>query len=142
MKVGRLRFHHFGLATRSLQKSSAFLEAEGYQVGPSVFDPEQSVRLIFADHPAMPAVELVSPELGMPGPVDTILKSSATALYHLAYGCPKIEDAVEELRTAGFRVIPIVPPKPAVLFGGTRVAFYTVKDFGLIELIEEPSQPA
>jgi methylmalonyl-CoA/ethylmalonyl-CoA epimerase len=138
MMLGSLVFHHIGLATRSLTSSAAFLAAAGYQLSEPVFDPEQSVNLVFAKHAAMPAVELVSPERGLAGPVDGILKTATTAIYHLGYGCERIEDALDELKTAGFRALPVSPPKPAVLFGGSRVGFYLVKDFGLVELIEEP----
>jgi methylmalonyl-CoA/ethylmalonyl-CoA epimerase len=137
MNLGSLRFHHFGLATRSLPSSTAFLVAAGYQVSPPMFDPEQSVNLAFAEHPAMPAIELVAPEPGLAGPVDGILKASQTAIYHLGYGCQRIEDAIAALDAGGFRTLPVSPAKPAVLFGGSRVAFYRIKDFGLVELIEE-----
>ncbi|MGH3427567.1 MAG: VOC family protein, partial [Mycobacteriales bacterium] len=132
-----LRFHHFGLATRDLEKSAQFLAASGFRVGPTIFDPEQSVDLAFAEHPLMPAVELISPRPGVPGPVDRLLAAQATAIYHLGYQCRSIEQSLTELRQAGSRVLQVSPPKPAVLFGGVHVAFVQVRDFGLVELIEE-----
>jgi methylmalonyl-CoA/ethylmalonyl-CoA epimerase len=135
--VTSLRFHHFGLATRDLAQSARFLIATGFRVGPTIFDPEQSVDLALAEHSQMPTVELISPRSGVEGPIDRLLAAQATAIYHLGYECRSIETSMVELRRAGFRVLQAAPPKPAVLFGGVHVAFVQVRDFGLVELIEE-----
>ena len=135
--LASFRFHHFGLATRNMAQSAAFLTAGGYRIGEWVFDPEQSVTLAFAEHPSMPSVELIAAKDGVPSPVDNLLKSAAAAVYHLGYGCVSLETAVEELKTGGFRAMRVSPPKPAILFGGARVAFYFIREFGLVELIEE-----
>ena len=136
-----LSFHHIGLATRSIAETAAVLAVLGYQVSEALYDPEQSVRLAFASHPAMPAIELIAPEPGVPGPVDNVLKSAATAIYHLGYECADIEAALAGLAAQGFRALRVSPAKPAVLFGGDRVLFCFLRDFGLIELIERPGGP-
>ena len=38
-------------------------------------------------------------------------------------------------KLAGLEVMPIGVPKPAVLFGGLAVSFYSVDELGIIELI-------
>jgi methylmalonyl-CoA/ethylmalonyl-CoA epimerase len=43
--------------------------------------------------------------------------------------------AMEE---GGVRVVCMVPPTPAVLFGGCRVSFYNIVGIGLCEIIEDP----
>ena len=60
--------------------------------------------------------------------------------YHVCFAVPSIEQGVRALDDgAPERVIEVMPPKPAVLFGGARVAFYSVPGLGLVELLEQPS---
>jgi hypothetical protein len=41
---------------------------------------------------------------------------------------------------ADIRTICVIPPVPAVLFGGRRVSFYNVVGVGLCEVIEDPAR--
>lgn len=132
-----LTFHHFGLAVRNIDAARKVLGGMGYHCGEDVYDPLQEVTLVWCDHETMPAVEIVAPT-GKPGPVDSIVAASDAAVYHLCYSAPSIDASVTAIREAGVRIIPIVPPKPAVLFGGKHVGFYQVRGFGLIEIVEDP----
>lgn len=131
-----LTFHHFGLAVRSIDSARKVLEGMGYRCGEDVYDPLQEVRLVWCEHASMPAVEIVAPT-GKPGPLDSIVVASEAAVYHLCYSAESIDASVAAIRDAGIRIIPVVPPKPAVLFGGKHVGFYQVRGLGLIEIVED-----
>ena len=131
-----LSFHHLGLAVRKPSKASDFLKELGYRVGEVVEDPLQNVRLIWAEHLRMPAVELIFP-LNSPGPLDSILESRSEMIYHVCFASRDMEASVKSLSEAN-RLITVSPAKPALLFDGKKVSFHMVAGFGLIEIIEVP----
>jgi hypothetical protein len=131
-----LRFHHFGLAVRSTLAAVPVLQGLGYKLGEQLHDPLQNVMLTWCEHAHMPAIELVSPT-DTPGPVDNILAAQPEMIYHLCFSADNIAASVAAISADGIRVLPVVPPKPAVLFGDKLVGFYHVRGFGLIEIIEE-----
>lgn len=131
------RFHHFGLAATDPAKAAEFATRLGYSCGPEVFDPLQDVRLRWCEHPLSPSLEIVSPA-SPNGPLKRILLDHPSSFYHLCY---EISDdtavALDTLRADGARVVTVVGPVPAVLFGGRRVSFHVVYGFGLLELLEQ-----
>jgi len=129
-----LRFHHFGLAVPNPDEAFRFLRALGYRFHPAVLDPLQLVNLALATHPEMPAVEVVWPS-DVPSPIDRLLRRGGPMVYHLCYVAPSPEQAIALMGEDGLNVVPIGEPKPALLFGGQPVSFYTVDNVGLIELI-------
>ena len=131
-----LQFHHFGLAVRDVPGALKVLQGMGYSYGEQIHDSLQKVMLVWCDHPRMPAIELVSPSVEA-GPLDTILRDSSELIYHLCYRSSDILASVAAIKADGIRVLPVSPPKPAVLFGGKQVGFYQIKGFGLIEIVEE-----
>lgn len=135
MIAGDLRFHHHGLAVKKPDRAVQFLRSIGYTAGEAILDDQQNVNLLLATHPAMPAVEVVYPT-DTPGPLTPYLARGPELLYHTCYECEDAAEAAAALKAAGNRVLPVVPPKPAVLFGGRLVAFYQIAGFGLIELLE------
>lgn len=133
------RFHHFGLAAVYPEKAVTFAATLGYECGPSVFDPLQDVHLRWCLHPAAPALEIVSPA-SPDGPLKRILLEQPSSFYHLCYAImTDTATALEQLRANGRRVITVMAPVPAVLFGGRKVSFHTVHGFGLLELLEAGS---
>lgn len=135
MTAGELRFHHHGLAVVKPEKAVRFLTSIGYLAGEPIRDELQNVHLLLATHPVMPAVEIVYPT-ETPGPLTQLLAQKTAQIYHTCYECDDLTEAVAGLKADGNRILPVVPPKPAVLFGGRLVAFYQVAGFGLIELLE------
>ena len=131
-----LKFHHLGLATAKPELTIKYLSAMQYSIGPEVTDPLQNVHLRMCYHSISPAIEIIY-ATETDGPLQNILKTQQTAIYHTCYECVDIATAVAEIKTAGFRVLEISAPKPAVLFGNRPVAFYMVNGFGLIELLGE-----
>lgn len=141
METSLLRFHHFGLAVRRPDKAFAYLESLGYVEGSQVYDPLQAVNLAMRHHQVMPDVEVIWPGEA-PSPIDNLVKSGKSLIYHLCYVTDRVEQALAGLRGAGLQVVEIAPPKPAVLFGGVPVSFHNVLGVGLIEIIHgEPPTP-
>lgn len=130
------RFHHFGLAAMYPEKVAAFAVTLGYVCGPRVFDPLQDTHLHWCEHATAPALEIVSPA-SPDGPLKRILFEQPSSFYHLCYAImTDTTTALAQLRANGTRVITVVAPVPAVLFGGRKVSFHTVHGFGLLELLE------
>lgn len=131
------RFHHFGLAAADPVKAAEFAARLGYSCGPEVFDPLQDVRLRWCEQSLSPSLEIVSPA-SPDGPLKRILLNHPSSFYHLCYEISSdTEVALDALRTDGARVVTVVAPVPAILFGGRRVSFHMVHGFGLIELLEQ-----
>ena len=131
-----LSFHHFGLAVKDVAAALKVLGGLGYASSDEIYDPLQEVRLVWCTHASMPAVELVAPS-DKPGPIDNILQHSNESIYHLWYEARNIEASIDAIKADGIRVLPVAPPKPAILFDNRRVGFYQLKGFGLIEIVEE-----
>jgi len=130
-----LRFHHLGLASRCEDKSIKFLEGLGYNIGDRKHDPLQNVHLRLCKAESMPDVEIVIPT-NSAGPLDSILNTSEANIYHVCYETINLNDSLQAIKGHGIRVICVSKPKPAVLFDGREVSFYTIRGLGLIELLE------
>jgi hypothetical protein len=133
-----LDFHHLGLAVAQPDRAFDLLTGLGYRIGPSVFDPVQMVRLALCRHPQMPDVEIVTPSHAA-SPIDRLLRRNGSLIYHVCYRTASISATLAALDHDGFNVISVSEPKPAILFGGRDVAFYSVDGFGLVELLQDPS---
>ncbi len=130
-----LRFHHLGLASRREDKSLKFLEGLGYNIGNRIYDPLQNVHLRLCKADSMPDVEIVVPS-NSAGPLDRILNTAEANFYHICYETINLNDSLQAIKNHGVRVICVSKPKPAVLFDGRDVSFYTIRGLGLIELLE------
>jgi Glyoxalase/Bleomycin resistance protein/Dioxygenase superfamily len=130
-----LAFHHFGLAVRDPKKSFLYLAALGYRDGAACFDPHQRVNLAMRHHDSMPDVEVIWPG-SEPSPIDKMLKQRSGIVYHLCYTSADVAGSVAALEAAGVSVRQISVPVPAPLFEGLDVSFYSVPDFGIIEIIQ------
>ncbi len=130
-----LKFHHLGLASRREKDTIEFLTGLGYRIGESIYDGQQSVYVRLCKSEFSPDVEILVPS-EVPGPLDGVLKSAETNLYHICYETVNLERSLELIHGSGIRTICISKPKIAVLFGGMKVSFYMIRGFGLVELLE------
>jgi methylmalonyl-CoA/ethylmalonyl-CoA epimerase len=123
-------FHHVGIACADIEKASAHVR-QAYEIVSdtgTVFDPEQNAHVRLFNEGLPGAIELVA------GPVVAELLGRKTSYYHICYTTPGLEETLDAARGAG--AIVVSDPKPAVLFGGRRVAFvYT--PLGLVEFLED-----
>ena len=129
-----MQFHHLGLAVRRPPKAFAFLASLGYRDGKQVFDPLQSANLAMRHHPVMPDIEVIWPA-DATSPIDNLIKGGKSLVYHLCFAAQDAQRALADLQAAGHQVVELVPPKPAILFGGLPVSFHNVLGFGMIEII-------
>ncbi len=130
-----LKFHHYGLALKKEGDALKFLEAQGFEIGEKIYDPEQNVYVRLLEHPDKPTVEFVLPGEGE-CPLEPILKKHNEMFYHTCYETDDLDQTLKALDDLGLRVICIAERKPAILFGGRHVSFYKIFGFGIIELLE------
>lgn len=123
-------FHHIGVACADIDKTAEHIKL-AYNVTSdtgTVYDPLQRafVRLFNEGQPG--AIELVAGAA-----VATLLRHRAS-YYHICYTTPDLPLTIERALEIG--AICIARPKPALLFGGRRVAF-VFTPLGLVEFLEE-----
>jgi methylmalonyl-CoA/ethylmalonyl-CoA epimerase len=134
-----LAFHHVGLLTDDPESACRHLTNIGYSADSPIFDPLQGAHLRLCQGPAgAAAIELVTPVAGNLS-LGKLLKRRGDYMYHVCFTAPSFDIAASSL-TAGNRaaIVVVSEPKPAVLFGGARVAFYLVRGLGLVEILEQP----
>lgn len=122
-------FSHIGIAVSNIDKAIASLKKSFPNIrllSEIVFDPNQKVRLLLLECGEV-TLELVEGEK-----VEGMLEKGQT-YYHVCYKVSDVEKTLQEIKG----VIQVVPPYPAPLFDGRRVAFVYHRFFGLIEFLEE-----
>jgi methylmalonyl-CoA/ethylmalonyl-CoA epimerase len=126
-------FHHVGVACLDLASEAEAFAALGYvSEGDPFEDSTQGVRGLFMGGQA-PRVELLEPLVGTGDRVLAPWLAHGIKLYHLAYVVPKLVPAIDALRTRHAKLV--VPPVPAVAFGGREIAFLMLPNRLLIEYI-------
>jgi methylmalonyl-CoA/ethylmalonyl-CoA epimerase len=89
-------------------------------------------------HPgAMPVVEIIYAGAGK-SPVDNLVNLRPDGLvYHLCFVTADVVAWLQRMEQSGMRAVCVVPPAPAVCFGGRPASFYNVVGVGLCEIIED-----
>lgn len=127
-----LRFHHVGVACRSLERERATFAILGYAPEGDAFeDPIQRVRGQFLVG-AGPRLELLEP-LGDGSPVVPWLEKGVK-YYHQAFETDALRDALDGLRADGAKLV--AGPVPAVAFANREIAFLMLPGLVLVELIQ------
>jgi methylmalonyl-CoA/ethylmalonyl-CoA epimerase len=128
-----VRYHHAGVACRRLEDEKRWYTGSlGYEPeGETFTDPLQGIRGCFLTN-GESRVELVE---ALPGS-DQLAPwlQRGFVIYHLAFEVLDLDATIEQLDKARARLVS--PPKPAVAFGGRRVAFCMRPNLMLVELIE------
>jgi methylmalonyl-CoA/ethylmalonyl-CoA epimerase len=129
------RFHHVGLACRSIDKELASLGGLGYSAAGERFsDPRQGITGLFVEGIG-PRLELLEPLEG-----STVLDpwlGGGGRMYHLAYEVKDMDGSIAAAAQARARLVS--DPVPAVVYEGRRIAFLLLGARLLIELIEAPA---
>ena len=126
-------FHHIGIATGNIEKTTTFYLEAGYSCTSVIPDPIQNVSICFLTREASPLIELVSP-LTEDSPVSKIIQSTGVTPYHTCYEVVNIEISIKLLKQMGF--LPIFKPVPAIALKNRLICFLYNKNFGLIELLQ------
>jgi len=127
-------FHHVGIATESIERTSVFFIEAGYKMTHVIFDPKQNVNISFLEKKGSPLLELVEP-VDEKSPVKNILDKVGVSAYHFCYEVENLENSITQLRQKRF--ILLVKPVEAVAFNGRKICFLYHKETGLIELLEK-----
>jgi len=131
-----LTLHHIGCVVDSIEN-----RIESYRIGlgsvsvSKIFeDPIQRSRVAFLDLPSPGSVqlELVEPAAS-DSPVAHFLQKGG-GLHHLCYLVDDLEAQIQWMKSQ--HAVLIRSPKPAVAFGGRRIAWMRTSDALLIEYLE------
>jgi methylmalonyl-CoA/ethylmalonyl-CoA epimerase len=133
-----LRLHHIGFVVPSIEAAvQGFICTLGANWnGRIFFDPNQNVRVTFiCTRPNDAQIELVEPA-SQDSPVRKFLSERGQGLHHLCYEAGDLELALTELKSKGALIAK--KPKPAIAFGGRRIAWVLTREKLLVEVLESP----
>lgn len=135
-----LRLHHIGFVVASIEDAmpgfvrSMMAEWDGQ----SFEDPLQKAKVAFlATRVGDALLELVEP-LGEDSPVQRFLREKGGGLHHVCYEVADLEQELTDFRGRG--AVIAKRPKPAVAFGGRRIAWVITAENLLVELLEETAR--
>ena len=134
-----LRLHHIGFVVSSIEQAMpGFVRSMLAEwSGQSFEDPLQKAKVAFLTTRAGDAqIELVEP-LGDDSPVQRFLQQAGGGLHHLCYEVADLEQELADFRSRG--AVIAKRPKPAVAFGGRRIAWVITAEKLLVELLEQAS---
>jgi methylmalonyl-CoA/ethylmalonyl-CoA epimerase len=128
--------HHLGVVVASISRAAEDFAAcmSAKWDGEIIHDPLQQVRVAFfrpigAGNPVFELVEPASES----SPVTNFL-SKRVGLHHVCYETDDLEAVLEAARAAGLFIVST--PRPAVAFGGRRIAWVSSKNRLLMEFLE------
>lgn len=131
--IGKLEFHHIGVATNNIEDEFNAYRFLGYARENAKFeDQEQGIKGQFITAQGQPRLELLENLQGSTT-LDVWLKNRVK-MYHFAYKTANIEDAIDILNRNKIRIV--TPLKMSVYFK-KRICFLLLSPGFLIELIEE-----
>lgn len=126
-------FHHVGIASEDMTKTSEQYLAAGYNMSAVIYDKVQQTNISFLYKEGSPLLELVEPE-GDISPVRNIINKGGVTPYHFCYEVANLDDSIDQLRQKKY--VLLVKPVEAIAFDGRKICFLFHKDIGLIELLE------
>jgi methylmalonyl-CoA/ethylmalonyl-CoA epimerase len=132
-----LRLHHIGFVVASIDDAMlGFVRSMAAEWdGRSFEDPLQKAKVAFLTTRAGEAqIELVEP-LGEDSPVRRFLREKGGGLHHVCYEVADLERELADFHARGAAIAK--RPKPAVAFGGRRIAWVITAEKLLVELLEE-----
>lgn len=132
MKITRI--DHIGLAVKSIKDAGKFyIDLLGLSIEEieKVGDQKVKVAFIPISEGEIELLESTEPD----GPVAKFIDSKGEGIQHIAFRVENIDEALEELKAKGVRLIDQQPRKGA---GGARIAFIHPKETNgvLVELCE------
>jgi methylmalonyl-CoA/ethylmalonyl-CoA epimerase len=132
------KLHHLGFVVeRILPALEGFMNSLDASWDQQIFeDPLQKVKVAFlSTRPGEPLIELVEP-VGEDSPVRKFLLQKGGGLHHFCYETPNLEAELLQMRSR--RAMLVKHPRPAIAFGGRRIAWMLTGENLLVELLEAP----
>lgn len=130
-----LRLHHVGYIVANIEQTiDSFVKSvNGVWNGAIFHDPIQKVRVTFIDTPGTTVqIELVEPA-DQASPVSAFLAAGG-GLHHVCYEVQDCDRTLTKMRER--KAMIVRRPKPAVAFGGRKIAWAITAEKLLIELLE------
>jgi methylmalonyl-CoA/ethylmalonyl-CoA epimerase len=131
-----ISLHHIGCVVDSIEdRIERYLLALGAASVSQIFeDPIQRSRVAFLDlsTPGSVHFELIQPA-SADSPVEGFLQKGG-GLHHLCYEVDDLHTQIDAMKS--LKAVLIRSPKPAVAFGGRRIAWMRTPDALLIEYLE------
>jgi methylmalonyl-CoA/ethylmalonyl-CoA epimerase len=131
-----LRLHHIGFVVADIVTAMpAFVRSMAAEWDGRIFeDPLQRAKVAFlTTRDGDAQIELVQP-VGDDSPVRRFLQERG-GMHHLCYEVADLETELAAFRSRGAAIAS--RPKPAVAFGGRRIAWVITSEKFLVELLEE-----
>jgi methylmalonyl-CoA/ethylmalonyl-CoA epimerase len=131
-----LRLHHMGFVVADIATAMpAFVRSMAAEWDGQIFeDPLQKAKVAFmTTRPGDAQIELVQP-VGENSPVQRFLLQGG-GMHHLCYEVASLEAELTSFRSRGAAIAS--RPKPAVAFGGRRIAWVITSEKFLVELLEQ-----
>ena len=126
-----MKFHHIGYLTNDLRASLTDFKRLNYKkIKKPIIDNNLKVKIQFLKNKNN-IIELIKPSLNNYGLIKILKKKNYA--YHFAYKVDNLEKKIFYLRKK-FKLI--VNPTPAKAFNNKKVAFFTISDGFVIELIQ------
>jgi methylmalonyl-CoA/ethylmalonyl-CoA epimerase len=132
-----LRLHHMGFVVADIATAMPnFVRSMAAEWdGRIIEDPLQKVKVAFlTTRPGDAQIELVQPD-AKASPVTRFLQERGGGMHHLCYEVADLEGELRAFRARGAMIAS--RPKPAVAFGGRRIAWVITPEKFLVELLEE-----
>ena len=98
-----MEFHHLGLAAKYPDQMHTYLQLLGYKSQKAIIN-KFNVYIQFHDHELMPRIELIY-KYKDSTPIDNILKSNDSLIYHTCYRCNNINRVLQILKENGFKIL-------------------------------------
>lgn len=132
MKI--LKVDHIGIAVKSINEARKLYEqllGLHYEGSETVEEQKTTTAFFPAGDTEVELLESTSPD----GPVAKFIEKKGEGIHHIAFRVENLEEALEELKKQGVRLI---DEKPRIGAGGAKIAFLHPKStFGvLVELCE------
>jgi methylmalonyl-CoA/ethylmalonyl-CoA epimerase len=139
--MGLRTLHHVGYVVSSIGASAqGFIRSLGVRWDAQIFeDLHQRVKVTFLSaQPGEPLIELVEP-VGEKSPVRKFLEEKGGGLHHLCYETETLESELRDMLSRSAMLVR--RPRPAVAFGGRRIAWLLTQENLLVELLEKTALP-
>ena len=126
-----MKFHHIGYLTNDLKISITDFKKLSYKkIKKPIIDSNFKVKIQFLKNKNN-IIELIKPSPNNYGLINLLKKKNYA--YHFAYKVNNLEKTIFKLKKK-FKLI--VNPTPAKAFNNKKVAFFTISDGFVIELIQ------
>ena len=126
-----MRFHHIGYLTHNLDKTTNYFKKLEYKKFQGlIIDKNFKVKIQFLKN-GNNTLELIKPNTNNYGLIKILNQKNYA--YHFAYKVKNLNRTILKLKK-NFKII--INPTPAIAFRGKKVAFLTLPDGFIIELIQ------